>query len=162
MAKKLTKSKVDAFNAAIGKFTIAWTTMEAWLDVLATVLCEPGAKPPHQLSKKTKLARRLLPEHLTEEHARDAVLTIKSIEVFSETRHDYIHGAILSHSFEGHKLKVELGRFLQPTKEPRPTVKVDAAWIDAKADEVFELGDELRNIMYILLVGVPYDECEQD
>jgi len=104
--------------AAIGRVTISWAQLEAGLDfcVLIAHLDLGGdaliAEPPRSLSRKLeylKTAFKRLPD-LTEQRDR-ALRLLPEIKAASKTRHDLIHGFILSHR-KTETLEVEMSRLM--------------------------------------------------
>ena len=147
MPNRLTKTKVDALYTAIGKFVVAWATMEVCIDTSMLLTHSPKPKLAHQLSEKTKLVRQRLIPQLSEPLARETLRLVDEIDALADTRYDYVHGAIIGHTFKRSNLTVTLGRLLKPPKNAaRPSAKVTALQISRTADRLLEIYGQMLDL----------------
>lgn len=144
---KLTKKKIDAFYAALGRFVSEWAEVEKFLDLIVLVLArKKKPKLPFQLSGKIETIRSEL-RNSQSPHATTVMRLLDEVEALSETRHDYIHGSVMEHVVTRSTLTVALGRLLQPSHKPRrPLMRVTAAQISTTADRLREIGDALLDL----------------
>jgi len=151
VANKLTKSKRDAFYAAIGRFVLTWAEVEVYLDLLVLKLRDPTEDVSHQLSAKIQFIRKTLRSKSTS-GAMNILRLISEIEKLSDTRHDYVQGARIKLSFERSELSVTLGRLLQPRSQLRKNpVRVTATEIEKVTDQLDALGGELLDALETLV-----------
>jgi len=155
VTNKLTPRKLEALYAAIGRFVIVWADLELILDLLVLTLRnlqDPlHRKPtiPHSLGKKLSFVRSIaqtLPS--VRSHLAEIASLLDEIGSLADTRHDYVHGAVVGHSLERSAIRVTMGRMLQPVNRPRrKTVKVTAAEIARTADHIYNLGGRLLDLV---------------
>lgn len=152
MANRITQAKLDALYAAIGRFVLTWADVETYLDLLVLKL-RTGLQDemPHQLARKIKFARKRL-QSLHIPAAGVGLHLLEEIEQLADTRHDYIHGARIGHSFRESKLTVTLGRLLQPPSRPRrKPVKMTAQEIEKTTDRLYDIGGEMLDVLEDLI-----------
>jgi hypothetical protein len=116
------------------------------LDLLVIVMAKPDL--PHQLSAKTAIVRRKLAASQSP-HASAILQLVDDIDALADTRHDYVHGAMIGHAVTRSNLTVTLATLLQPRgKKPRrkPT-KVTAEQITDTADRLYRIGGELLELV---------------
>jgi len=146
----------EEFYAAIGQFVLAWSDLEFCLDLLFLKIRlmhdeanRPG-KQPHQFSDKIKCIRSLVRDLELPGSTHRAAINdlLDKIEGYAETRHDYVHGAVINHHIERRIMTATLARLLQPSKKPRRTpVSVTAAEIKETANCIRRFGDGVFNIV---------------
>ncbi|MCE9649889.1 MAG: hypothetical protein K8R18_09735 [Parvibaculum sp.] len=101
---EFTSPEDEKFFGAIGRLTISWSHLELGLDVgIYLIHRYLGGKDrekelPRALSRKLKYFKRAL-EHLpvSEQNLPRYKSLITDIQNASDTRHDIIHGAVVSH-----------------------------------------------------------------
>jgi hypothetical protein len=132
-------------NEAVGRFVLTWAEMEGYLDLLILVLWRnprPPGEIPHALSEKIKFVKKLAPTYAGVAPELDTILI--QIANHALKRHDYIHGAAVSHTIDERRLTVTFARLLQPPKKPRrKPVKTTIEEIDQLSDDVYELAGRL-------------------
>jgi hypothetical protein len=142
----------EEFYAAIGRFVFVWAGLETCLDLLLLMLIPEGeiadrrAKLPHQLGGKIALIRS---EIKNLPNAQQIVITeaLDEISAYADTRHDFVHGSVISHFVEQGAITVTLGRLLQPSRRPRrKPVTVTPPEINAISDRIDALGDRLLDL----------------
>jgi hypothetical protein len=147
MANRFTKKKLDAFYAAIGRFVVTWAEVELYLDLLALKMRRPTEDVSHQLQAKINFVREAFQVE-NSPFANEALKLIAEIEGLANTRHDYVHGARIGHSFKRSALSVKLGRLLQPRSKPRKKpVRVTTAEIEVNTDQLYFIGGKLLDLL---------------
>lgn len=120
MNNKLTAAKTKSFNAAIGRFVLEWAGLELGVDLLVVILARPlsSNKFPHEIKTKLNLIEsNATTLGLPQTAKRHLLSLIKEIKSLVPVRHDYVHGAMISHTFTKSNLTVTLARLLQPPIE---------------------------------------------
>jgi hypothetical protein len=142
--------KREAIYLAIGRFMVEWSGLEFCLDllVLASRNRSIDHRVPHQLEAKlTFLSNCLKSQDRLAAYADAMNELIGEVRAMSESRHDYVHGAIIDSAEEARPFAVTLHRLLQPSKKPRRhPVRVTARQIDAASDKAHALGDRLLDL----------------
>ena len=152
MVNKLTKTKLEQFYSAMGRFVIAWADMELCLDLVVLNGRKLKSPLPHQLSEKTNFVRKVLVPKLSPTHATNVLSLIDEIDELAPTRHDYVHGAMIGHDIERSKLTVMVDRILKPSKKPRRKIaKVTTAELLAIASRLREIADDLLDFAEAIL-----------
>lgn len=145
----------EAFHAALGRFIVAWTSLEFILDALALLVRlrsqpEPP-KVPYPLRQKLNFIRRQQAQ-LVPPFSRTSELLARLEEVakLASLRDDIVHGAMLSH-VTASKLIVTVGVLLQPPKQPRrPMRTITIVEIDSASGRVDEITDSLHDVFQAL------------
>ena len=127
MVNKLTKSELERFYAAMGRFVIAWADMEHCLDLVLLNGRKLKSPLPHQLSEKTNFVRKALAPVISPTNGTSVLRLIDEIDELAPTRHDYVHGAVIGHDIVRSKLAVSLARMLQ-------AIRIAAASASGKID----------------------------
>jgi hypothetical protein len=141
----LSKRKIEAYYAAIGRFVTVWAEVGLFLDLLVVILAKPDL--PHQLSGKLSIIRKKL-NRSQSAHAKAILALLDEIEALADTRHDYIHGSVIGQIDTRSELTVTLARLLQPRNRPRrKPAKITAAQIHSTADRLHEIGGELLDLV---------------
>lgn len=151
-------STIKEFEATIGRFVLAWADMELGLDLLALSVrliaapAERKQKLPSQLSTKIEFIRKETRKH-SSLGARQAVIDclLNEIEALSETRHDFVHGAVIDHYLSRSEITVTMARLLQPNKGPRRApVKVTNDEIEKTSNRIHTLSESLLDLVEAL------------
>ena len=86
MFNKLTKSELERFYAAMGRFVIAWADMEHCLDLVLLNGRKLKSPLPHQLSEKTNFVREVLASVISPTNATSVLRLIDEIDKLAPTR----------------------------------------------------------------------------
>jgi hypothetical protein len=138
-----TRRKMEAIYAALGRFVLAWADLESGIDLLFLNLRlrlpkgEEYYKPEFQLSAKIKIIRRFLPK-LRLKRGRDAIIAdvLVDVELIANTRHEYVHGAMIGRDVEATPATATLSRILTPGGRIQAPVTVTAKKIRDTARDV--------------------------
>jgi hypothetical protein len=150
VANRLTGAKLESYYAALGRFVAAWADTETCLDLV--VLASRPRRLFIQLSEKTRFIREVVAPKLSEALAKEALRLMDGIDAIAETRHDFVHGGLVSHTFKRSRLIVTLGRLVQPPRKPRRApAKVTAVQLKTSAEKVRDLGDLLLDLTQAIL-----------
>jgi hypothetical protein len=76
----------------------AWADTETCLDLV--VLASRPRRLFIQLSEKTRFVREVVAPKLSEALAKEALRLMDGIDAIAETRHDFVHGGLVSHTFK--------------------------------------------------------------
>lgn len=134
------------FFAAVGLYTILWAQLEAGLDFIATIVHQPlggdqiEPELPRALQRKLdylrKAFQRLAPLAPYQQRAVDLVANIIAA---SETRHDLIHGCLVSRPV-GQTVEAEMFRLLwEKTHYREKTLTIGTGDIIAASNRVRDL-----------------------
>lgn len=150
-------NKTQAFDAALGRFVRVWADLEVGLDLLALSLREKIApdrrrKISHQLSGKIEFVRQQTELLDPVQRWKPVIITLlDEIDAVSETRHDFVHGAIFRSHIGKPYVTVMMARILQPpSRKRRPPVNVTTKQLTETADFVFGLGDRMFDLVQAL------------
>jgi hypothetical protein len=150
----MTKAKIKAFHEAIGRFVLSWADLEVGLDllVLTTRLMQETSHretPPHELRQKIKFVRCKANELESLNAQRSTIIKILAeIDSLAETRHDFVHGAVIGSYVERSTISVTLARLLQPRKhQRRKPIKITTAEINEKSNLVRAISDRLLDVV---------------
>lgn len=138
----------EQFYLALGRFIYEWGQLELVLDLLMLLTeTDRDAKRPlsHQLEAKIERIRCYV-----RGSDREAEISVLMDDIFAhaETRHDFVHGAVVHHRVEDSGLKVTLGRLAQPNRrQRRKPVEVTPGEITAAAERVSQLVDRVDKLL---------------
>ncbi len=142
--------RLDAIHMAIWRFVVEWSDLEYCLDLLVLAArTRASNKPlPHQFKAKlTFLKDSSNSQSRLHMHANAIMALVEEACSMQDTRHDYVHGAIINMAEEARPLAVTLHRMLQPPKNPRRhPVQVTARQINLAADEARRLADKILDM----------------
>jgi hypothetical protein len=129
---------------------IEWSGLEYCLDllILAARNRSTQQKIPHQLEGKLVFLKDSLKSQPRLAAYAEAITTLTDeVCALKESRHDYVHGAIINITEETRPLAVTLHRMLQPPKKMRRhPVQVTSRQINSAADEACRLADRLLDM----------------
>jgi hypothetical protein len=155
--RKAKLSPHEEFYAAVGRFVFEWAGMEFCLDLLLLAgrsrrkAIERKPKLPHQFAAKIALIRSETKELGSADRATISDL-LDEILSYADTRHDFVHGAVIDHYIEQGIITATLHRLLQPQHQPlRKPVKVTAREITEISDRIRGFGDRLLDLADELL-----------
>jgi hypothetical protein len=107
---------------------------------------EQKSKLPHQFAEKIVLIRSETKELGSAQQLAISEL-LDDITSYADTRHDFVHGAIIDHYIEQGVITARLWRLLQPPRRPRrKPVKVTAPEITQISDRIRGFADRLLDI----------------
>ena len=73
---------------------------------------------------------------------------LDEIDALSDTRHDFVHGAMIEHRIGRISVTATMGRILQPHgKKRRKPIKVTTKQITETADSVHQLADRMFDLV---------------
>jgi hypothetical protein len=149
----------EEFYTAIGRFIIAWSSLEVYLDVLLLKIRlrhdeanRPG-KLPHQFFGKIECIQSFVSGLKPPVSAHRAAICNLLVEIkrYSETRHDYVHGTLIAHCIDRGTITATFARLLQPSRRtPRRPMKATAAKIREDSNQIHRFGDRLLDILEAL------------
>jgi hypothetical protein len=153
MANEL--NKVEKFYSALGRFLVAWADLEVGIDLFVLSVRQNasptlvGAKIPHQLAGKLHFARERIPKLAILQARKAEIATLlDEIDALSDTRHDFVHGAMIEHRIGRISVTATMGRILQPHgKNRRKPIKVTTKQITETADSVHQLADRMFDLV---------------
>lgn len=80
---------------------------------------------------------------------------LDGISMYADTRHDFVHGAIIDHYIEEGVITATLSRLLKPPRQAlRKPVKVTAPEITEISDRISGFGDRLLDVTQALLDAI--------
>jgi hypothetical protein len=118
-ARKARLTPHEEFYAAIGRFVLTWADLEICLDLVLLnarsrhEATQRQSKLPHQFAEKIPLIRSETKELVSAQKAAISDL-LDEIWSYADTRHDFVHGAIIGHYIEQSVITATLARLLQP------------------------------------------------
>ena len=150
-----TRRKMEAIYAALGRFVLAWADLESGIDLLFLNLrlrlpkSEEYYKPEFQLSAKIKIVRRFLPKPLRLKRGRAAMIAdvLVDVESVANTRHEYVHGAMIGRDVEATPATATLSRVLTPGGRIQAPATVTAKKIRDTARDVRKIADRLWDLI---------------
>ncbi len=147
------KARFKAFYAAIGRFVLSWADLEIGLDLLVLIMRSMeedhhDKKLPHNLEPKIAFVR-CRADKLKSLNAQrsDIIKILDEIASLADTRHAFVHGAVIKSYVERSAISATITRLLQPKNRPRrKPVKVTTAEINKISNSVRALSERLLDM----------------
>ena len=115
----------EFFFMCVGKYTTAWTQLEASLDILISILhlesiANNDFDHPRALKRKLKLLRQYANNTQNASPYKDRILKITDdILKASDTRHDITHGFVINNAPKNYKQNFDTVRFMNNASDTK-------------------------------------------
>lgn len=149
------ESNDEAFFAAVGRLALAWGMIDAGLTVLVNVVYTryEGQKIedeiPWSLTRKIRFLRRCFSRiEIFKPSAQIFMPILNEVSKASETRHDIIHGILLSIPEAAES--TQMARFLRGQRPGHRAFSISTAEILESAKSARDLGGRIVNVTLAL------------